>query len=346
MRKLIKEQGSVDKEYAIFAGKWRRYHGVGVLSHLKDVKTVLKNIRDVFLFCFGLLQSFFILIFWRPDVVFVKGGYVGLPVGLASALLRVPIVTHDSDSIPGLTNRILSRYARLQAVGLPVDLYSDYYLMSKLRFTGVPIKPDFFNLDAQAELNAEDRFGINKGSKVVAFIGGSLGAVRLNEAILLNLRDLLRDQSIYVLWVTGAHQHEDIIKRIADYGLDKNRLKIFAFTDQIHNILAAADVVVSRAGATSIAELAAAAKPTILVPNPYLTGGHQLKNARSLADSGTVLVVTEKQLSDKPTILSEQIFNLFTNNLLRQKLSRNFYSLAVPDATKRIVDTLDEAVKL
>ena len=123
MRKLISEQGTIEKQYAIFAGKWRRYHGLGTFRHLGDIKTIVKNIRDIFLLFIGFWQSFFILLSWRPAVVFVKGGYVGLPVGLAAALLRVPIVTHDSDSIPGLTNRILSRFTKLMAVGLPVEFY-------------------------------------------------------------------------------------------------------------------------------------------------------------------------------------------------------------------------------
>ena len=143
MGRMIKEQASIEKQYAILAGKWRRYHGLSPLGHLADVRTVVKNIRDFFYLLAGYWQSFFIVLFWRPDVVFVKGGYVGLPVGLAAAILKVPVVTHDSDSLPGLTNRLLARFAKLMAVGWPDNFYSQYYPADKTRFTGVPVREDF-----------------------------------------------------------------------------------------------------------------------------------------------------------------------------------------------------------
>jgi len=344
MRKLISEQGSVDKQYAIFAGKWRRYHGLGIFSHLIDIKTMLKNIRDAFLFGIGIIQSFFILILWRPDVVFVKGGYVGLPVGLVAAFLRIPIVTHDSDSVPGLTNRILSRYAKLQAVGLPIDLYSKFYDKSKLRFTGVPVQQQFYNIDEQTIIAAKKYFGFKTESKIVSIVGGSLGAVRLNESVFSNLKKLLDNESINILWVTGAYQYEKLKVLVDKLGIDHNRLKMFAFSSNMLQIIAASDIVISRAGATSIAELAAAAKPTILVPNPYLTGGHQTKNAQSLFESQAVYLITEHELSAKPEILRDQIFELLADSDQCKRISQNLSNLTVPDATDKIVSTIEEAI--
>ena len=344
MRKLISEQGTIEKQYAIFAGKWRRYHGLGTFRHLGDIKTIVKNIRDIFLLFIGFWQSFFILLSWRPAVVFVKGGYVGLPVGLAAALLRVPIVTHDSDSIPGLTNRILSRFTKLMAVGLPVEFYEHYYPKSKTRFTGTPIRPEFLNMNSQTKITAREQLDVKENDKVVAIIGGSLGAIRLNEAVLDNLSKFLSDPSLHLLWVVGNRQYNELQKRVENLGADRYRLHIYPFTLELDRLVAAADVVVSRAGATSIAELAAAKKPTILVPNPYLAGGHQLVNAESLTSAEAALVITEDQLLANPLVLSEEIFMLLDDQSLKNKLAYNIHSLTISNAATRIVTVIHEAV--
>ena len=343
MSKMVKDQDTIDKGYSIFAGKWRRYHTVSLISHLGDIKTVLKNIRDAFLMLLGLLQSLFILIFWRPNVVFVKGGYVGLPVGLAAALLRIPIVTHDSDAIPGLTNRVVAKFAKFNAVGMPAEVYDKYYPKSKLRYTGVPIDPAYENIDDKARLTAKDHFGIDKESTVVAFMGGSLGAVRLNEVIIKILPELLGQKSVFVIWVTGVRQYEELTERVSVLAMDKSSLHMVDFSNEMPKIIAASDVVISRAGATVIAELAAAKKPTILVPNPILAGGHQLKNARALADLAAVEVASEQQIQANPSFLLEQINNLLSDDKLRARLGANLNQVAVSNSAAKIISVLDEA---
>ena len=146
---LVKNSNDFDKSYLIFAGKFMRYHKISKLVYLKDPRITLKNIRDLFLFLFGFIQSIAYLVFWRPDVIFVKGGFVGLPVGLAGAFLRIPVVTHDSDAVPGLTNRILSRYSKLQAVAMPIDSYK--YNKKTIRLTGLPINEDIVAITAESE---------------------------------------------------------------------------------------------------------------------------------------------------------------------------------------------------
>src|SRR5690606_13564925 len=124
-KRLVLEDTSIDEARFILAGKFRRYHGESWLRRLLDVRTNLLNIRDALYTLIGFCQSVWLLLRRRPDVVFIKGGYVGVPIGLAAALLKVPFITHDSDAVPGLANRVVGRWARLHATGMPEKFY-DY----------------------------------------------------------------------------------------------------------------------------------------------------------------------------------------------------------------------------
>lgn len=135
----------------------------------------------MFYFGLGFIQSVWLLLWWRPRVVFAKGGFVCLPVGLAAALLRIPLVTHDSDTVPGLTNRILAKYARYMAVAMPEHYYS--YPKERIRYTGLPIRGDFASVSPADVRTARAQLGIPESAFVVAVFGGSLGAVRLNNAV-------------------------------------------------------------------------------------------------------------------------------------------------------------------
>ena len=289
LNSLTNDTDTIDKSYAIFAGKWRRYHGISLWAHLSDWRTMLKNIRDLFLFAIGFMQSISLLINWRPSVVFVKGGYVGLPVGLAAALLRIPIVTHDSDALPGLTNRMLARFARKQCVGLPVQYYKQYE-QRKLVQTGVPISDRFTALTDEQILALKQTLQLPVDAQVLTIFGGSLGAVRLNTAVLEAVPTLLsRMPKLHILHVTGAQQADEIAKA---YGSLEpalaNRVWSWPFLTNLYEITGVANVVIARSGATSIAELGAQKKAVILVPNPYLVGGHQTYNARLVEENNAL----------------------------------------------------------
>jgi UDP-N-acetylglucosamine--N-acetylmuramyl-(pentapeptide) pyrophosphoryl-undecaprenol N-acetylglucosamine transferase len=344
MRSFIIGQGSVVKAYSILAGKWRRYHDVGFWEHLADISTIIKNIRDLFYFMFGLIQSLFILTIWRPNVIFIKGGFVGLPVGLAATLLRIPFVTHDSDSTPGLTNRILAKHAKLIAVALPVETYLTYYPSDKLRYTGVPIRDEFAPVSAISQSQAKAILGLSPDTKLVVIMGGSLGAMRLNEAVYINLESMLSDLEVNIFWISGKRQYQELSERLKQGSYDLNRVHLFSFVENFYNVVAAADVIVSRAGATTLAELAAAAKPVILVPNPYLTDNHQVKNAEILLQKDAAIVIPEQELLTKPDILINTLEQILNDETAMERLANNIQSLAVRDASKRIVDVIDDAM--
>jgi UDP-N-acetylglucosamine--N-acetylmuramyl-(pentapeptide) pyrophosphoryl-undecaprenol N-acetylglucosamine transferase len=265
-------------------------------------------------------------------VVFIKGGYVGLPVGIAAILLRIPIVTHDSDTMPGLTNRLLSRYAAALAVGAPVSEYPQY-AGKNIQFTGVPVRDDF--LSPPATEDAKKQLGIPEYKDIVVVVGGSLGAVRVNNAILANIDKIVADHSDRaLLWFTGATSYDDIAKHVS--AMHYANVHVQSFTDDLPTIFSAATVVITRAGATTLAELAVMKKPTIVIPNPLLTGGHQTKNAHMLLENKAALVVPEDELATLPEVLD----TLLSDTALQSELQTNFAALSNPHASKTIAEVI------
>ena len=324
---------SIEKTYGIFAGKLRRFHGKPWYWYVTQPKLVFHNLKDTLQFIIGFFQSLIILIVWRPDVIFVKGGFVGLPVGLAAAVLRVPIVTHDSDTIPGLTNRILSRYAHTLAVGAPIDQYPQY-TQKRVVFTGVPVRSEF--LQPASTSVARKQLDINESAEVIVVIGGSLGAVRVNKAILASLDMLFKNHENRLLyWLTGAYGHEEMIRMVEQKPYN-HQIRIEKFSDNLPTIFSAASVIVTRAGATTLAEIAVMKKPAIIIPNPLLTGGHQTKNGHMYAEYSAATVLSEAEIKDNSSTLSVAIATLLTDDNLREKYATQITKLAEPKAAQKI----------
>lgn len=342
---MADNSSAIDGSWRILAGKFRRYHGISKWIYLKDPRIMLRNFRDFFYFVAGFFQSVWLLLWWRPSVLFVKGGFVGLPVGLAAALLRIPIVTHDSDTVPGLTNRILSRYARFMAVAMPPEHYQ--YPKNRIRYTGLPIRPEFIPVTPKIKHVARQKLMIPDTDFVVAVFGGSLGAVRLNNAVISVSEDYLKgDQKRWLLHQTGSFQKQEITDFYQELEPSiKDRIKTWSFLDDMHYVSAAADVIISRAG-SSIHELGAQHKAVILVPNPVLTGGHQTINANVLAQHHAAIVISEKELTEsRNELLLTQLEKLSKSPEERVTLGQALGDLVVPDAAARIVSVLEEALR-
>lgn len=332
----MQDSDEIDSCRSIYAGKLRRFHGKKLSWYLTQPKIIFWNLRDVFLLTVGFVEALVYLLLWRPDVVFAKGGYVSLPVGLAAAFLRIPLVIHDSDTLPGLTNRILSRYATKICVGQPLENYPNYP-SDKLVYCGVPISDTFYSQLSSAA--SKKQLGITLDSKLIAVIGGSLGAMRINEAVLSQLDAIMQDGTVCMHWVCGAYHYDQLLHEV-QHKTYKHKIKLDKFTNELPTILNAADVVISRTGATSLAELAALSKPTILVPNPLLTGGHQLSNAKVYAKSNAAVVIQELQLKEKPVVLRQAIVQILTDSSLQQNLAANISKFAVPHSADNIADVV------
>jgi UDP-N-acetylglucosamine--N-acetylmuramyl-(pentapeptide) pyrophosphoryl-undecaprenol N-acetylglucosamine transferase len=310
----------------IFAGKIRRYYGVPMWRQLLDIPTVLHNVKDLLLVGIGTMQSVYYVMKWKPDVIFTKGGFVCLPVGLAGALLKIPIVVHDSDAHPGLTNRVLARFATRIATGAPLENYQ--YPAGKTHYVGIPVDAAFHPLDKEGQDRAKATLDFSDMSKpLVVVTGGGLGAKRVNLAMLMIADTLVKRAS--VLHITGAAHGQSISKKAPaspDY-------KVVPFVHKdMANVLASADVVVTRAGATTLAELASLGKPTIIIPNAMLTGGHQTKNALVYEHAEAAEVLDEKAVQDSPPLLLDTILKVIEDREYSRKLSKNIQAFAKPDA--------------
>lgn len=336
----------IDGSWHIVAGKFRRFHGVSKAVYLKDPLLIIRNIRDLFYFAFGFIQSMWLLIWWRPSVVFVKGGFVGLPVGLAAACLRIPVVTHDSDAVAGLTNRILSRFAVFNAVAMPANNYE--YAKAKVRHTGLPLRDSLEPVTPIIKSSARSSFELPRDAFVITIVGGSLGAVRLNNAIMAIAHQLLSTYpNVWLIHLTGKQQLKEVgLFYDALPPEESQRILYWDFRDDLANITAASDLVVSRAG-SSVFEFAAQKLPLILVPNPVLTGGHQVVNARALEKINAAKVVTEQSLKESNnSSLYIAITDLIAHQKQCQQLSDALYEgLFVDNAAAKIVDVLYEAEK-
>jgi UDP-N-acetylglucosamine--N-acetylmuramyl-(pentapeptide) pyrophosphoryl-undecaprenol N-acetylglucosamine transferase len=322
----------------IVAGKFRRYHHLTLWQHITWPSLMLQNFGDSFLIAFGFIQSFFKLIFWRPDVVFTKGGFVCLPVGLAAHILRIPLVIHDSDAHPGLTNRVLSRWATFIGTGAPLEYYT--YPAKKARYIGIPIADTFRPFTVDEQKAAKGEWGIASDRPLIVVTGGGLGAKRVNDTVAEVLRPLQQIGSVVL--VAGAGQYDELR---AILPADSEHFQLYPFVSNMHSLLGAADVVVTRAGATTILELAALHKPTILIPNAKLTGGHQLKNAAVYEQAGAVSVLNEEALIDQPHLLVDEIRKVLSDPKEASMMAERFGAFSKPDAARDMATLILEAAR-
>ena len=325
----------------VMSGKFRRYNwtfkeyfqNFGIF--LKDI--VGKNILGLIGFICGIFQSFFRLLGKknRPDVVFLKGGFVGLPVGIVARLFRIPYVIHESDAMPGLANRLLMKHARKVASTMELPVPNNVV-------TGVPVAEEFKPISATKQKSLKKTFGFDEGRPLLVVTGGSQGAEHLNAAVREILPELLKNCSVGL--VAGRAHYEEMVDLKKYEEWDKAKLKsnfrLWSFSPVMNELMGAADVVVSRAGATTIAELAALEKAVVLVPFEKLPGGHQSKNADRLEKDGAVVVVPDDKMVKKPELLLEAVQSLMRSPKKRESMAEKLHQMARPDAAKDLAEIL------
>ena len=324
----------------IIAGKFRRYHKLPVWQQIMNFHTIgFPNFIDFIKTILGTIQSFYKLLVWRPDVVFTKGGFVCLPVGVAAHFLRIPLAIHESDAHSGLTNRILSRWADVIATGTAVANYS--YPREITHYIGIPIEDNLKPLDERERKFRKRKLGFDDKKPLVIVTGGGLGAKCINDATVAAASDIVGQANL--LLVSGTLQFDELKERTKALRNESFQLK--SYVEGLADVLACADIVVSRAGATTLLELAALAMPTILIPNAHLTGGHQVKNAKAYESKKAVVLVDEDLLGDDPQILSDTINNLISDTRELQRLASAIHQFAKPYAAKEMAHLILSAAK-
>lgn len=299
------------------SGKMRRYFS-------------FNNIIDVVCFVpLGIIMALWHV--WRimPDVVVSKGGYASVPTTLAAVFYRIPIVLHESDVVPGSSNAAMARFASAITLGFAA---AHEYLpkwQSKLFVTGTPVR--MFGGTA-AQKTAKASFDIAENDPVLLVMGGSQGAQQINEALLAILPAII--EQAHVIHITGTAHFETVKKVAAELVADsqhRQRYKPFAhLTDEMAMALSAADTTVTRAGASTLAEIARLRIPSLIIPLDSSANDHQRKNALAFEAAGGALVLEPNNLS--PNIFKQSILRLITDSQLRETLKKNLAGLDFPNA--------------
>ena len=312
---------------------------------MKDL--IIGNLLGFLGFIAGLFTVFFRLIpkKSRPNVIFLKGGYVCLPVGLIAQIFKIPFIIHESDTVAGLANRILMKKAKKVAFGMPIsdevqEKHPNYV------WTGIPVGPEFKPVSQSKQLSLKKAFSFNPEKPLVVITGGSQGSENLNEATRSILPELLEFTSVGL--VAGRKHYENMVdlKKYESWekaSLESN-FRMWEFNTTMNELMGAADVVVSRAGATTIAELASLKKAVILVPFARLPGGHQVKNAEKLEKENAVRVINDMEMVENPSILLEEIRHLIKSPRLRANMADSLSVEARSDAASRLAALILEEV--
>jgi len=324
----------IDEAIFISAGKFRRYHGEG-WKQLLDLPTIFKNFVDFFKFLIGLIQAYSVLGKIKPDIIFIKGGYIGVPVGLAAALRKIKYITHDSDTMPGLANRIIAKWALMHATGMPTEFYD--YQKDKTVYVGVPISAEYSLVDEDMQNAFKKNLGFESADKLILFTGGGLGSKVINDSLVEITKKLLSsDEKIIIMNIAGNENEEEVRGAFSNkLSIEEiDRVTIKGFVTDLHKYSGAADLIISRAGATNIAEFAAQAKACVIIPSPYLVGGHQIKNAESLVKINAIEMIDEADLQNNPEILLDKITELMNSESKRKELGKNLHKIAKLNASK------------
>ncbi len=323
LEKKVMAENNIKMKY-VTSGKARRYFS-------------LLYIVDIFKFPFGIIQALCHLLWYMPDVVFSKGGHAAIPVVIAAWIYQIPILTHESDSVPGIANRIIGSFSQRIAISYPRA--RRYFVESKLLLTGNPIRKEINQGDKEAFFQ---KLGLTESKPVIFVSGGSQGAQSINEAITKSLPELLKRAQI--VHQTGEKNYDIVIHQARDVGVKEGHGGYFPFPffnlEDMKNVYAAADLVISRAGANSISEIAANRKPAILVPLPSAANNHQSMNAYSLAEVGGAIVLEESNLTEH--ILLQNVDKVLREEGFADKLVENMEGFYHSDAADKIADGLME----
>lgn len=279
----------------------------------------------------SLLNSFKIIKNFKPDVVIGTGGFASGAVLKVASMLGIPTVIQEQNSYPGITNKLLAKKANKICVAY--ENLERFFPKDKMILTGNPVRQDLINETSKSEAVAYFKLDANK--KTLLVLGGSLGARRINQLIEKEL-DFLLSQNIQIIWQCGKLYLNDYSK----YN-EKNNVQVVAFIDRMDLVYAAADVVISRSGASSVSELCIVGKPTIFIPSPNVAEDHQTKNAKAISDRNGAILIKESELEAQfETIFSD----LISNESKQVELSQNIKKLAKPNATKDIVEEIMKLV--
>lgn len=311
------------------------YNIVGLWISGLQRKLTLSNL----MFPFKLVSSYFmarkIIKNFKPHAVIGTGGFASGPILLASTNNKVPSLIQEQNSYAGLTNKQVAD--KVQRVCVAYTGMEKYFPKDKIVVTGNPVRLDIIDLDNKRE-KALNHFGFTDKEQTLLILGGSLGARTINESVLEGI-DKLIDSQVQVIWQTGKIYYESVKAQVQNK--DLKRVRIYDFLKQMDLAYAAADVVISRAGALSISELCLAKRPCILVPSPNVAEDHQTKNALTLVEASAAYMIRDNEAK---TQLVDAAMKLIFDKQQCDTLRENIGKLGKPKATQEIVNEIEKLI--
>jgi UDP-N-acetylglucosamine--N-acetylmuramyl-(pentapeptide) pyrophosphoryl-undecaprenol N-acetylglucosamine transferase len=290
-------------------------------------KLTLQNLMFPLKLATSLLESRRIIKQFKPNVVIGTGGFASGPLLQAAGSAGIPTVIQEQNSFPGITNKLLSKKAN--AICVAYDNLERFFPKEKIVLTGNPVRQDLIDIESKKE-EAIAFYGLDPNKKTLLVLGGSLGARRVNQLIEKELQNML-SQDVQIIWQCGKLYFED-------YKIHQQQhVRVVDFIERMDFVYAAADVIISRAGASSVSELCIVGKPVIFIPSPNVAEDHQTKNAQAIVDAKGAILLKESDLDSQFSIVFEA---LLKDQGKQKQLSDNIKKLAMPNATKVIVDEI------
>jgi UDP-N-acetylglucosamine--N-acetylmuramyl-(pentapeptide) pyrophosphoryl-undecaprenol N-acetylglucosamine transferase len=280
----------------------------------------------------SLLKSRQIIKQFKPDVVIGTGGFASGPLLQMANSAGIPTVIQEQNSYPGITNKLLSKKAN--AICVAYEKLERFFPKEKIVLTGNPVRQDLITIDGK-RAEGISHFNLDLNKKTILILGGSLGARRVNQLIEKEL-EFFASQKVQLLWQCGKLYFEEYQK------YNSENVQVMAFIERMDLVYTAADIVISRAGASSVSELCIVGKPVIFIPSPNVAEDHQTKNAKSVADKNGAILIRESELD---TTFESTFSDLISNESKQDELSQNIKNLALPNATKAIVEEILKLIK-
>ena len=325
---FIGAEGKMEMEKVPAAG----YSIVGLPIRGFQRKLTFSNFLLPFKLVYSLIKAFFIIKKFNPQVVVGVGGYASGPTLKIASFLKIPSLIQEQNSFPGKTNQLLAK--SVSKVCVAYEGLEAFFPEYKIEFTGNPVRSEMVMTEGKKE-EAISFFNLDPLKPTILVIGGSLGARTLNQSV-LNSIDLISSEGVQVLWQCGKFYYSELNEQ--SERLISNQIYLHEFIQRMDLAYAVADVIISRAGAISVSELCIVAKPCILVPSPNVAEDHQTKNAKALSTNGAAILVKD---TDAKELLFETTISLLKDQEKCQSISDSLRVLAKPNATKAIVDTIE-----
>jgi len=302
-----------------------------------DRSNVLKIFDTGFSNLKGIRQSMKIMKRFKPDVVIGTGGYVCIPVIYAGHKYGARCYLHEQNAYPGMANKVLEKFVTNVFLGFPEAAHF-FKEPEKHVVVGNPVRSRFFDVD---RATARASLGIHKDDFVVFSFGGSQGAEKINEVVFELMKKLNGEKNTVLVYGTGSQYYDEILAKVKSEGIVlSDNIRIESYINDMQNYLGASDLIISRAGALSVAETCVCGRASILIPSPNVTGNHQYFNAKSVADRGGAILIEEKNLT--ADVLIDEVFKLKNDRESLSKMGEASRECAPKDATDRIYNTICE----